>query len=71
MRLSPLAQRGAIWERACSETVDLLVVGGGINGVGIALDATSRGLSTILVERDDLAVGTSSRSSKLIHGGRR
>jgi glycerol-3-phosphate dehydrogenase len=47
------------------------VVGGGINGVGIALDAASRGLSTILVERDDLAVGTSSRSSKLIHGGLR
>jgi glycerol-3-phosphate dehydrogenase len=68
---SPLEQRRAVWERARSETVDLLVVGGGINGVGIALDAASRGLSTILVERDDLAVGTSSRSSKLIHGGLR
>jgi len=68
---SPLDQRQAVWERARSETVDLLVVGGGINGVGIALDAVSRGLSTLLVERDDLAVGTSSRSSKLIHGGLR
>lgn len=71
MTLSPLAQRQAVWEQACSETVDVLVVGGGINGVGIALDAVSRGLSTILVERDDLAVGTSSRTSKLIHGGLR
>jgi glycerol-3-phosphate dehydrogenase len=71
VRSSPLEQRRAVWERARSETVDLLVVGGGINGVGIALDAASRGLSTVLVERDDLAVGTSSRSSKLIHGGLR
>jgi glycerol-3-phosphate dehydrogenase len=50
---------------------DVLVVGGGINGVGAALDAVSRGLTVLLVERDDLAVGTSSRSSKLIHGGLR
>ena len=71
MSTSPLEQRRVVWERARAETVDLLVVGGGINGVGIALDAASRGLSTVLVERDDLAVGTSSRSSKLIHGGLR
>lgn len=51
--------------------IDVLVVGGGINGVGAALDAASRGLRTVLVERDDLGVGTSSRSSKLIHGGLR
>ncbi|MFO1039223.1 MAG: glycerol-3-phosphate dehydrogenase [Geminicoccaceae bacterium] len=51
--------------------VDLLVVGGGINGVGIARDAAGRGLSVILVERDDLASHTSSWSSKLIHGGLR
>ena len=50
---------------------DLLVVGGGINGAGIARDAAGRGLSTILVERGDLAGATSSASSKLIHGGLR
>src|ERR1700749_2014960 len=50
---------------------DLLVVGGGINGVGIARDAAGRGLSVLLVERGDLAGATSSASSKLIHGGLR
>ena len=50
---------------------DILVVGGGINGVGIALDAASRGLSVALIEKDDFASGTSSKSSKLIHGGLR
>ncbi|PYV18383.1 MAG: hypothetical protein DMG07_04090 [Acidobacteria bacterium] len=50
---------------------DLLVIGGGITGVGIAQDAASRGLRTVLVERGDFACGTSSRSSKLIHGGLR
>lgn len=50
---------------------DLLVVGGGINGVGIARDAAGRGLSVLLVEQDDLASHTSSWSSKLIHGGLR
>jgi len=50
---------------------DLLVVGGGINGVGIARDAAGRGLSVLLVERDDLAAATSSASSKLVHGGLR
>ena len=53
------------------ETVDLLVVGGGVNGAGIARDAAGRGLSLILCEKDDLAQGTSSRSGKLIHGGLR
>src|ERR1043166_4645951 len=51
--------------------VDLLVVGGGINGVGIARDAAGRGLSVTLVERGDLASATSSASTKLIHGGLR
>src|SRR5262245_39451852 len=51
--------------------VDLLVIGGGINGAGIARDAAGRGLSTLLVERADLASATSSSSSKLIHGGLR
>src|SRR5215210_3564663 len=50
---------------------DLLIVGGGINGVGIARDAAGRGLKVILVEQNDLASGTSSASSKLIHGGLR
>ncbi len=50
---------------------DLIVIGGGITGAGIALDAASRGLSTALVEQSDFASGTSSRSTKLIHGGLR
>ena len=54
-----------------SDVVDLLVVGGGINGVGIARDAAGRGLKVILAEQDDLAQHTSSASSKLIHGGLR
>ncbi len=54
-----------------TQTVDLLVIGGGINGTGIARDAAGRGLSVILCEKDDLAQGTSSRSGKLVHGGLR
>jgi len=54
-----------------AETFDVLVVGGGITGVGVALDAASRGLRTALVERDDFSSGTSSKSSKLAHGGLR
>lgn len=54
-----------------STDFDILVVGGGINGVGIALDAASRGLRVALVENSDFASGTSSKSSKLIHGGLR
>src|SRR6478672_13706820 len=50
---------------------DLAVIGGGINGVGIARDAAGRGLSVLLVEKNDLAAATSSASSKLIHGGLR
>ena len=53
------------------QPVDLLVIGGGINGAGIARDAAGRGLSVTLVERGDLAGATSSSSSKLIHGGLR
>ena len=48
---------------------DLLVIGGGATGSGVALDAQTRGLKTILVERDDFASGTSSKSTKLVHGG--
>jgi glycerol-3-phosphate dehydrogenase len=50
---------------------DVLVIGGGITGTGIALDAASRGLSVALVEKDDFAAGTSGRSSRLVHGGLR
>jgi len=53
------------------ETVDLFVVGGGVNGAGIARDAAGRGLSVVLCEKDDLAEHTSSRSGKLVHGGLR
>ena len=58
-------------QRLEHEEFDVLVVGGGITGVGVALDAASRGLRTALVERDDFASGTSSKSSKLVHGGLR
>jgi glycerol-3-phosphate dehydrogenase len=63
--------RSAMLRRLESETFDVVVVGGGITGAGVALDAASRGLRTALVERDDFASGTSSKSSKLIHGGLR
>ena len=58
-------------ERLESESFDVLVIGGGITGTGVALDAAARGLRTALVERDDFRSGTSSRSSKLVHGGLR
>ncbi len=54
-----------------AERFDVAVVGGGITGAGVALDAASRGYSVALVERADYASGTSSRSSKLVHGGLR
>src|SRR5258708_30721592 len=57
--------------RLADEEFDLLVIGGGITGAGVAFDAVLRGLSVGLVERDDFASGTSSKSSKLIHGGLR
>jgi glycerol-3-phosphate dehydrogenase len=61
--------RAAALRRLADEHFDVLVVGGGITGVGVALDAATRGLRTALVERDDFASGTSSKSSKLVHGG--
>jgi glycerol-3-phosphate dehydrogenase len=67
----PGFDRGGMLDRLAAETFDLLVVGGGITGAGVALDAAARGLRTALVEADDFAAGTSSRSSKLIHGGLR
>lgn len=69
-RLGP-AEREAAWERLESDSFDVLVVGGGVVGAGAALDAATRGLSVALVEARDLASGTSSRSSKLFHGGLR
>jgi glycerol-3-phosphate dehydrogenase len=65
------AERVRALERLRSDTFDVLVIGGGITGAGIALDAAARGLSVALVEAQDIAAGTSSRSSKLIHGGLR
>ena len=67
-RLGPAERDDAI-ARLRSEQLDLLVVGGGIVGTGAVLDAATRGLTTGLIEQRDLASGTSSRSSKLIHGG--
>jgi len=67
----PLAERDAALARLADEAWDLVVIGGGIVGSGVLLDATSRGLKAVLIEQDDLAVGTSSRSSRLIHGGLR
>jgi glycerol-3-phosphate dehydrogenase len=55
--------------KSTNELYDLLIIGGGINGAGVARDAASRGLKVILVEQKDFAEGTSSRSSKLVHGG--
>jgi glycerol-3-phosphate dehydrogenase len=63
--------RATAARRLANETFDVLVVGGGITGAGVALDAAARGLRVALVERDDFASGTSSKSSKLVHGGLR
>ena len=67
---SPVA-RAAHLRRLADERFDVLVVGGGITGAGVALDAATRGLRTALVEAGDFAEGTSSRSSRLVHGGLR
>lgn len=69
-RLGP-PRRAADLHRLRSEQFDVLVIGGGVTGAGAALDAASRGLSVALVEARDLAAGTSSRSTKLVHGGLR
>ena len=68
--LSPAARADAIAKMAERE-LDVLVVGGGVVGAGSALDAVTRGLSTAIIEARDWASGTSSRSSKLMHGGLR
>src|SRR4051794_17592931 len=70
-RLGPDDREVALGRLGGGEEFDLVVVGGGIVGAGVALDAVTRGLSVGLVEARDFASGTSSRSSKLIHGGLR
>ena len=65
------AQRAATLDQLANAEVDVVVIGGGVTGAGCALDATTRGLRVVLLEQRDLASGTSSRSSKLIHGGLR
>jgi glycerol-3-phosphate dehydrogenase len=69
-RLGPLERQTAL-VRMAEDVFDVVIVGGGVTGVGTALDAATRGLSVALVEAVDFAAGTSSRSSKLIHGGLR
>jgi glycerol-3-phosphate dehydrogenase len=66
-----MLSRADALEVLSAESFDVAVIGGGITGAGVALDAASRGYSVALVERDDYAVGTSSRSSKMVHGGLR
>src|SRR6187431_34170 len=63
--------REKIMNELTASQFDLIIIGGGITGAGIALDAASRGLRTALIEKVDFAFGTSSRSTKLIHGGLR
>lgn len=65
----PLAERRAAIDTLAAGAFDVVIVGGGIVGCGALLDATSRGLRAALVEQDDIACGTSGRSSRLIHGG--
>ena len=73
--LVPISKKGlpsrADHIKALQDTAeyDLLVIGGGATGAGVALDSVTRGLKTALVELDDFASGTSSKSTKLIHGG--
>ncbi len=69
-RLGPDERRQG-WEALADADIDVLVVGGGVTGTGVALDAATRGLRVVLVEQRDLGSGTSSRSSKLFHGGLR
>src|SRR6059058_5667175 len=69
--MEPLAAtaRTANVERLAREQFDVLVIGGGITGAGVALDAAARGYRVGLVEKADFATGTSSKSTKLVHGG--
>lgn len=71
MKLFSNLKRTELSSQLSNETFDVLIIGGGITGAGIALDAASRGLKVALVEKNDFASGTSSKSTKLIHGGLR
>ena len=71
MEEKELFTRGRNLERLKSEEFDIIIIGGGITGAGIARDASMRGLKVALVEAKDFASGTSSKSSKLLHGGLR
>lgn len=71
MRTFSVLDRERLISNVEKEVVDLVIIGGGITGAGIALDAVTRGLSVVLVEMQDFASGTSSRSTKLVHGGLR
>ncbi len=63
--------RSSIINEMSTSSFDLIVIGGGVTGAGIALDASARGMKVALIEMQDFAAGTSSRSTKLIHGGLR
>ncbi|WP_243664794.1 FAD-dependent oxidoreductase, partial [Rhodothermus marinus] len=68
--MQPLLHREAFLERLRKqEQWDVLIIGGGATGLGVALDAAARGFRTVLFEQHDFGKGTSSRSTKLIHGG--
>jgi glycerol-3-phosphate dehydrogenase len=69
MKAFSFEQRRLYWKDLDQQDFDLLIVGGGINGAGVARDASSRGMKVVVVEAEDFASGSSSRSSKLIHGG--
>ncbi len=70
-RTFSVLDRNAHIRQLKDEHWDLIVIGGGVTGCGIALDAAARGLKTVLLEKEDFASGTSSKSTKLIHGGLR
>lgn len=66
-----VSQRKAVWDSLSHHLWDVIVIGGGITGAGVAREATRRGLKTLLIEQTDYSWGTSSRSSKMVHGGLR
>ena len=66
-----MLSRARAIEEIAGQRFEVVVIGGGITGAGVALDAASRGYSVALLERGDYALGTSSRSSKMVHGGLR
>ena len=68
-RIQSRAEQIAHLKRTSDLEYDVLVIGGGATGAGVALDAATRGLKVALVERDDFSSGTSSKSTKLVHGG--